>query len=121
MYSQHVTPQAAASETPVRHSPGNHGPNGLTIAASIAFPAGGETVEAVDLADPLQPIKLGSQKLPDSNINPDSSYAKGKRKTDNAHDLVYRDGHLYVSCQSGDSFIILKINDERILSLAESR
>ena len=64
---------------------------------------------------------MGSQKLPASNINPDSNYAKGKRKTDNAHDLIYRDGHLYVSCQSDDSFMILKINDEQILSLAESR
>ena len=97
------------------------GPNGLTIAGKIAFLAGGETIEAVDITDPLHPIKLGSQKLPASNINPDSSYAKGKRKTDNAHDLIYRDGHLYVSCQSDDSFMILKINDERILSLAESR
>ena len=100
---------------------GNHGPNGLTIAGRIAFLAGGETIEAVDITDPRHPIKLGSQKLPASNINPDSSYAKGKRKTDNAHDLIYRDGHLYVSCQSDDSFMILKINDEQILSLAESR
>jgi len=100
---------------------GNHGPNGLTIAGKIAFLAGGETIEAVDITDPLHPTKLGSQKLPASNINPDSSYAKGIRKTDNAHDLIFRDGHLYVSCQSDDSFMILKIDDERILSLAESR
>ena len=99
----------------------NHGPNGLTIAGKIAFLAGGETIEAVDIKDPRHPIKLGSQKLPASNINPDSNYAKGKRKTDNAHDLIFRDGHLYVSCQSDDSFMILKINDEQILSLAESR
>ena len=99
----------------------NHGPNGLTIAGKIAFLAGGETIEAVDIKDTRHPIKLGSQKLPASNINPDSNYAKGKRKTDNAHDLIYRDGHLYVSCQSDDSFMILKINDEQILSLAESR
>lgn len=86
-----------------------------------AFLAGGETIEAVDITDPLHPIKLGSQKLLASNINPDSSYAKGKRKTDNAHDLIYRDRRLYVSCQSDDSFMILKIKDERILSLAEIR
>jgi hypothetical protein len=102
-------------------SDSNHGPNGLTIAGKIAFLAGGETIEAVDITDPLHPVKLGSQKLPASNMNPDSSYAKGFRKTDNAHDLVFRDGHLYVSCQSDDSFMILKIDDERILSLAESR
>jgi hypothetical protein len=54
-------------------------------------------------------------------MNPDSSYAKGFRKTDNAHDLIFRDGHLYVSCQSDHSFMILKIDDECILSLAESR
>lgn len=89
------------------------GPNGLTIAGKIAFPAGGETVEAIDISNPNQPIKLGSQKLPASNINPGTS-----RKGDNAHDLVYRDGLLYVSCQSDDSFMILNITDERILDLA---
>ena len=97
------------------------GPNGLTIAGKTVFLAGGETVEVVDITAPMHPVKLGSQKLPASNINPDSSYEKGFRKGDNAHDLVYRDGHLYVSCQSDDSFMILKISDERILSLAESR
>lgn len=111
------SPRLAASVP----SDSNHGPNGLTIVGKIAFLAGGETIEAVDITDPLHPIKLGSQKLPASNMNPDSSYAKGFRKTDNAHDLIYRDGHLYVSCQSDDSFMILKVDDERILSLAESR
>ena len=91
----------------------NQGPNGLTIAGQIAFPAGGETVEAIDIADPLNPVKLGSQKLPASNMIPDTS-----RKGDNAHDLGYRDGYLYVSCQSDNSFMILKITDERILELA---
>ncbi|MCZ6673837.1 MAG: hypothetical protein O7C75_12965 [Verrucomicrobia bacterium] len=104
-------PQFVAS-TPF---PDVQGPNGLTIAGKIAFPAGGETVEAVDITDPMNPVKLGSQKLPASNITPDTS-----RKGDNAHDLVYRDGYLYLSCQSDNSFMILKINDERILSLAES-
>lgn len=89
------------------------GPNGLTIAGKIAFPAGGETVEAIDISNPSKPIKLGSQKLPASNMNPGTA-----RKGDNAHDLVYRDGLLYVSCQSDDSFMILKITDERILDLA---
>ena len=89
------------------------GPNGLTIAGNIAFPAGGETVEAIDISDPENPIKLGSQKLPASNKKTDP-----KRKGDNAHDLIYRDGYLYVSCQSDDSFMILKVEDERILHLA---
>jgi len=34
--------------------------------------------------------------------------------------MIYRDWHLYVSCQFYDSFIIPKFNDERILSSAES-
>jgi hypothetical protein len=95
--------------------PDKHGPNGLTIAGNIVFPAGGETVEAIDITDPLNPIKLGSQKLPASNINQDPN-----RKGDNAHDLIYRDGYLYVSCQSDNSFMILKVTNERILALANS-
>jgi len=127
--SANRTPMLGVVDISKPHSPrfvasvpflGNHGPNGLTIAGKIVFLAGGETIEAVDISNPKQPVKLGSQKLPTSNMNPDASYAKGKRKTDNAHDLIYRDGYLYVSCQSDDSFMILKINNERILSLADS-
>jgi hypothetical protein len=83
------------------------GPNGLTIAGKLVFLAGGHTIEAVDISDPRSPVKLGSQKLNELSD-----------EQDNAHDLVYRDGYLYVSCQTENRFMILKVNDKRIRKLA---
>ncbi len=84
------------------------GPNGLTIAGKVAFVAGGQTIEAVDISNPRQPVQIGTQKI---NTLPPGA--------DNLHDLVYRDGYLFVSCQSENRFAILKITDQRILKLAE--
>lgn len=86
------------------------GPNGLTVVGKVVFLAGGQTVDAVGISDPLHPFRLGSHTFPplDPRI----------KRTDNAHDLVYRDGHLYVSCQSDNSFVVLRVNDSRILKLA---
>lgn len=92
------------------------GPNGLTLEGNMVFVAGGETVEAIDISIPDKPVKLGTQKLPPENIKPDPN-----RRGDNAHDLVYRDGFLYVSCQSDNSFMILKVEDPNILKLALGR
>ena len=89
------------------------GPNGLTIAGNVVFAAGGETIEAVDITNPRKPVLLGMAKLPAENIS-----NKPTRRADNAHDLVHRDGYLYVSCQSDDSFMVLKIEDARIRELA---
>jgi len=41
----------------------------------------------------------------------------GTPRSDNAHDLVYRDGSLYVTAQNDNQFGILKISDRRILEL----
>ncbi|MGB2822090.1 MAG: hypothetical protein WBF17_13990, partial [Phycisphaerae bacterium] len=87
------------------------GPNGLTVAGKVVFLAGGQSVDAVDVSDPHRPVKLGSQTFP---------RLKESKRTDNAHDLVYRGGYLYVSCQTDDAFMILKVGDMRILDLADS-
>ena len=53
-------------------------------------------------------MKLGSQKL-----------NRLSDERDNAHDLVYRDGYLYVSCQTTNRIMILKIIDAQIRQLAD--
>jgi len=90
---------------------GARGPNGLTIAGKVVFLAGGQSVDAIDISDPHHPVKLGAQTFP---------RIKDAQRTDNAHDLIYRGGYLYVSCQTDDAFLILKVTDKRILDLAGS-
>jgi len=84
------------------------GPNGLTLAGNVLFPAGGQTVEAIDVSNPANPVKLASYKCLEA-------FAAGR---DSAHDLVYRDGYLYVTGQNDNSFCILRVNDQRIRDLA---
>lgn len=84
------------------------GPNGLAVAGQVVFLAGGQTVEAIDVSDPSKPRKLAAQKLPDAL--PTSG--------DNAHDLVYRDGYLYVTGQNDNRLVILRVLDEAIRRLA---
>ena len=85
------------------------GPNGLTVAGRMVFIAGGQSVDAIDISDPHHPVKLGAQTFP---------RIKDADRTDNAHDLIYRNGYLYVSCQTDDAFLILRVTDKRILELA---
>jgi hypothetical protein len=37
---------------------------------------------------------------------------------DNAHDLVYRDGRLYVTSQSDHRLLVVRIDDQEIVRLA---
>ncbi len=90
--------------------PDERGPNGLTLAGKVAFCAGGQTVAAYDISDPKNPQLLVSQSFP--------KYKKDAKKSDNYHDLIYRDGYLYVSAQCDNGFLILKLDDERIRELA---
>ncbi len=87
------------------------GPNGLTIAGDVVFCAGGQTVTAYDISQPTKPVLLGTQSFP---------VYKKRERTDNYHDLIYRDGYLYISAQTDYGFLILKVNDKRIRDLADS-
>ena len=87
------------------------GPNGLTVAGNVVFCAGGQTVTAYDISQPTKPILLGTQSFP---------VYKKRERTDNYHDLIYRDGYLYISAQTDYGFLILKVNDKRIRHLADS-
>ena len=87
------------------------GPNGLTLAGKVAFCAGGQTVVAYDISDPSEPKVIAIQSFPIYQL---------AEKTDNYHDLVYRDGYLYVSAQTDNGLLILKVNDARIRELADA-
>ena len=84
------------------------GPNGLAIGGKVWFLAGGQTIEAYDITDPEAPRQLAVFRSPEAFPTAD----------DNAHDLVYRDGYLYVSSQGDNGFVILKVEDPEILDLA---
>lgn len=88
----------------------DRGPNGLTIAGNIVFCAGGQTVAAYDISNPIKPKALANQSFP---------VYKEFIRTDNYHDLIYRDGYLYVSAQSDDGLLILKVQDRNIRKLAD--
>lgn len=85
------------------------GPNGLTIAGDVWFLAGGQTVDAFNISDPTHPRQLASF----------TSTKAFPTADDNAHDLVYRDGYLFVTGQGDHCLVILEIKNEAIKKLAE--
>jgi hypothetical protein len=91
--------------------PDLRGPNGLTVAGDVVFCAGGQTVAAYDISNPLYPRLLASQNFP--------KYREALR-TDNYHDLIHRDGNLYVSAQSDNGLLILKVSAPDIRKLTET-
>jgi hypothetical protein len=93
------------------------GPNGLTVAGQVIFLAGGQSVEAIDISRPEQPVKLASQPFADKFRNARPRYPGGG---DSGHDLVYRNGYLYVTGQNDNCLLILRVESERIRELAET-
>lgn len=88
--------------------PDVRGPNGLCVAGKVAFAAGGQTILAIDLSDPWMPEVLGTFK--DTKL-----FSAGE---DDAHDLAYRDGYLYVTAQNSHSFGVVKVLSPKIKELA---
>ena len=67
---------------------------------------------------PRRPKRLGSYR--GGKLFPTTlKLLDGRARRDNGHDLVYRDGYLYVTAQNDNQLGILKINDRRILELAK--
>ncbi len=92
--------------------PDVRGPNGLTIAGNIVFCAGGQTIAAYDISLPTKPVLVATQSF--------RVYRESIR-TDNYHDLIYRDGYLYISAQCDNGFLILKVEDRKIRRLADTK
>ncbi len=93
---------------------------GMAIAGRVLFVAGGECVEAIDVSDPAAPVSLAQYR--GGSLFPTRRFMlQGKPRFDNAHDLVYRDGHLYVTAQNDNRLGILKVLNRRIIELARSQ
>ena len=81
--------------------PDPRGPNGLEIAGPIVFAAGGQTVQAIDVTSPESPNELG--RLTDPTAFPGAA--------DDAHDLVFVDGHLFITAQTSHSLIVMSFRE----------
>lgn len=92
---------------------------GLTVAGRVVFAAGGECAEAIDTSDPARLTSIaqyrGGDLFATRALRPD-----GEVRYDNGHDLVYRDGYIYVTAQNDNAFGILRVNDARVRELADA-
>jgi hypothetical protein len=93
--------------------PDGRGPNGMCVAGHAVFVCGGQTIMAVDVALPREPKLLAAFRV--------TELFKGEPGLDDGHDLVYRDGYLFVTAQTSHAFGVIRINDERIRAAAEGR
>lgn len=75
------------------------GPNGLEVAGNVVFAAGGKTVQAIDVSDPDAPREL-------SRFTSAKVFSGGQ---DDAHDLVFHGGHLFVTAQTSHALVVLKV------------
>ena len=82
--------------------PDHRGPNGLEVAGSLVFAAGGQTVQVVDVADPEQPREVAVFRS--GEVFPGGA--------DDGHDLVYHAGHLFVTAQRTHALVVLRLSDE---------
>ncbi len=92
------------------------GPNGLTVAGDVVFLAGGQSVEAIDIGLPDRPVKLAGRRFAKELPN---AATRSTGKGDSGHDLVYRNGYLYVTGQNDHCLMILRVESMRIRRLAE--
>lgn len=82
--------------------PDPRGPNGLEIMGKIVFAAGGQTVQAIDVSNSNTPTELARFASP-------AVFSGGQ---DDAHDLVYHAGHLFITAQNTHSLVILKVRED---------
>lgn len=88
-----------------------YGPNGMGVSGKVVFLGGGRTVEAIDVSDLASPRRLAAQVFADALPTNDA----------NAHDLVYRDGHVFVTGQNDHRLVILRVDDAEIRRLADGK
>jgi hypothetical protein len=82
--------------------PDERGPNGLEVAGTVLFAAGGRTVQMIDISNPQAPCEL-------ARFSSVDAFPGG---ADDAHDLVYHDGHLFVTAQTSHSLVVLRVRDD---------
>ncbi len=96
------------------------GANGMVAVGRVLFVAGGEAVEAIDISRPTRPVSVAQYR--NGRLFPTRRLMLGKTaRFDNAHDLVYRNGYLYVTAQNDNQIGILKVNHPTVLKLARMK
>ena len=77
-------------------------PDGLTIAGNILCIGAAHSVELMDISVPHKPVSIASSRFPElfSGVSP--------RGRDSAHDLVVRDGLIYVTAQNDNCIGIIE-------------
>jgi hypothetical protein len=83
-------------------APHAQGPNGLEVAGRVVFAAGGQIVQAIDVSNPDAPREV-------AHLTSPTAFPGGK---DDAHDLVWHDGHLFVTAQNSHSLVVIKVSAE---------
>ena len=93
---------------------------GLEVVGDVAFVSGGECVEAIDVSEPDDPVSIAQYRKGD--LFPTRKVKRGNTwRYDNGHDLVYRDGLLYVTAQVDNRLGVLRVNSPRVLELLPGR
>ncbi len=68
-------------------------------------------VQAIDVSDPAAPRELARLTSPEA-------FSGG---ADDAHDLVYRDGYLFVTAQTSHAMVVIRVRDQNIIRLAHGQ
>ncbi len=84
------------------------GPNGMEISGRVVFAAGGQSVQAIDVSNPDAPRELAFV----------TALAAFPGSGDDGHDLVYADGHLFVTAQNSHALVILRVEGKELLDAA---
>jgi endo-1,4-beta-xylanase len=91
--------------------PDMRGPNGMDLTGDVVFAAGGKTVQAIGVSNPDAPSEL-------ARFTSVEAFPGG---ADDAHDLVFRDGHLFITAQTTHALVILKVSDALQPALSDTQ
>ena len=93
---------------------------GMAVYGSALLVSGGECVEVIDVSDPSRPVSVaqyrGGRLFPTR-----TKMVDGEARYDNGHDLVYRDGYIYVTAQNDNRLGILEVKDLNLRTLLRER
>lgn len=79
-------------------------PCGLTKAGNVLYVGTGRQVEALDVSDPLHPISLEQ-----CTVFPESPRDNQNNRPGDAHDLVVKNGYIFVTGQNDSSLGVVRI------------
>ena len=88
--------------------------SGLTVAGNIAIAALTNAIELFDISEPANIRSAAAQEFP-------TVFPKGSETVHSGHDLVYRNGLIYVTAQFDDAVGIIRVNDARLRALMDSK